>query len=324
MEEDYYTAYYVVSYKYGEDYLFFPFLVVALYALLRYYDDYKDMILKLFQEVDIYIENDSVFNILKKHNINPLGFDDEEKEMEYSTNATYGVSSRGNAFDIDMYGNTSFVEDPPFIACSSQVTSAGILLNTFIHEFSHLVKCQKNSIKVEETEEATVYKIRCGINILCYSYDHEKDIVHELDFFNALDESINVIQTTEMMQEIASLKEFVTEDNIKDVLSLLSEKDFTRDLGYSSCVEAIRPLWANSQFRESVKKHIVEGSINSIFDEFDAILGEDTFEYLGDSLDELDDLDMKDVNYKKQRIIKKRIKDIIDFYNKNDRKVYQK
>ena len=48
MEEDYYTAYYVVSYKYGEDYPYFSFLVVALYALLRYYDDYKDMILKLW------------------------------------------------------------------------------------------------------------------------------------------------------------------------------------------------------------------------------------------------------------------------------------
>ncbi len=324
MEEDYYTAYHIVSYKYDEDYPYFSFLVVALYALLHYYSEYKDIILKLFQNVDIYIEDDSVFNILKKHHIEPIGFDEEEEELENSTNEVFAISSRGDTFDIDEDGNTSFGEEPLYIACRYHNSSVGKALNNFIHEFSHLVKCQKNSLKVEETEEATIYKIRCGINILCYTYDKDKDIVHKLDFFSVLDEAINVIQTTEMMQEIASLKEFVREDSIKDFLNHISEKDYTNDLGYSTCVKAIRPLWDNNQFRESVKEHIVKGSINSIFEDFDAILGEDTFEYLGDSLDELDDLEMKDVNYKKQSIIKKRIKEIINFYNKNSRKVYQK
>ena len=324
MEEDYYTAYHIVSYKYGEDYPFFPFLVVALYGLLHYYSDYKDTIIKLFQEVDIYIENDSVFNILKKHDIEPFGFDEDEKAMKYSTNATYGVSSRGHGFDVDEEGNTSFVEDPPFIVCSYQTSSMGKLLNTFIHEFSHLIKSQKNSLKIEKSDDIDVYKIRCGLNILCYTYDSSKDMVYELEFFNALDEAINVIQTTDMMQEIASLKEIVNEEEILKLLNLISKDDYHKDFGYASCVKAIRPLWSNSYFKKIVSENIVEGSINSIFEEFDAILGEDSFEYLGDSLDELDDLELKGGQLGKQYLLKRRIQNMVLEYNKKSRKVYQK
>ena len=324
MEEDYYSAYKMVSYKYGEDYPFFPFLVVALYALLHYYDDYKDMILKIFQEVDIYIEDDSVFNILKKHDIEPFDFDEDEKAMKYSTNATFGVSSRGHGFDVDEEGNTSFVEDPPFIACSYQTSSMGKLLNTFIHEFSHLIKSQKNSLKIEDSDGCKVYKIRCGINILCYSYDIDKDMVYELEFFNALDEAINVMQTTDMMQEIIALKEIVNESEIQEFLKLLKKEDYNNDFGYASCVKAIRPLWNNGQFKKSVKDNIIEGSINSIFEEFDAVLGEDSFEYLGDSLDELDDLELKGGQLGKQYLLKRRIQNMVLEYNKKSRKVYQK
>ena len=88
---------------------------------------------------------------------------------------------------------------------------------------------------------------------------------------------------------------------------------FFKIWGMTNDVKEIRDFLIDCKKPETIRKP-----------EDGVVKREDTFEYLGDSLDELDDLEMKDVNYKKQRIIKKRIKDIIDFYNKNSRKVYQK
>ena len=144
MLENYVLARKLVTDKYGAKCDNYCILVLGLFALLCKYENNKDIVIDVFNKTQIIIENDTLRNISKKHDIIMLDFDEEEDELENSACISTGISSNGETFDI--VDNKVFAEKTdPYIICSLFNICIEQVLNTFIHEMNHLIKSQIDS-----------------------------------------------------------------------------------------------------------------------------------------------------------------------------------
>ena len=301
MEESYVEALKLVSSRYDSSYEYFNILVLALSTLLYKYKDKKELIESIFKEVDIYIEKDSISDILKKNNIEIVEFGDSIDDM--------GISHNG--YDFIFENNKVIISrGKPFIICNSSCNNTE-LLNTFIHEFNHLIKFSNETSKLDKPE----YTIRNGIGYFRCIYNPKTDILYEYDYYHVLDEVINVIETTEMMENIGLLPI----DNLDIDKSLLSE-----DMSYELCVYLIRPLWDNPKFRSLIEDNIIDGSIDTIIRSFNDTLGDNSFERLADYLDDLQDLEDANNTKKKYYRLIKNIKKMVKEYNRKTINIYKK
>ena len=316
MEECYVLAKKLIDSRFDKNYEYYNMILIALTTLLYKYKDYTFLVEKIFNETDIIIEKDSIRNILKKENIDVLSFEEEKDKIDEGINTTYGISSLGYTFIIDNYELVKH-KDKPFIACTSKCSET-TLLNSFIHEFNHLVKSSLNTL---ESGDLT-YSIRCGIGCYKCRYDVEEGTLREEDYYDSLDEAINVMQTTEMMKTIELLQ--IDDPSVKKYLDSLDKEDMVKDSGYDICVETIRPLWNNPKFRNLIEDNIIEGNINNIITSFDSVLGEGTFNKFADYIDDLDLLGDFNKNKLKITILQRIIGNIINKYNNKTYYTYHK
>ena len=314
MGEYYNKAKKLVSSKYDNTYEYYNMLVVALTTLLYKYKDYQFLVEKVFNDSDIYIESDSIRNILKEKNIDIVSFLEEEDMIDEGINSTYGVSSLGYSFKLE---DKKFVKcrENPFIICSSNCNNT-ILLNTFIHEFNHLVKSSVNSLETLDTE----YSIRSGISYYRCRYDSKGDILYEYNYYDTLDEAINVIETTEMMKSIELIES--SDWTIKEYIDSLDNLD--KDFGYTLCVSLIRPLWDNPTFRSLIEDNILEGNIENIITSFDNTLKEGSFVKLAEYLEDLDFTEGFNKNKNKINRLKNNIRKMVSMYNEKTSYTYKK
>lgn len=316
MEEYYILAKKIISSKYNENDKYYNMILVALTTLLYKYKDYTFLIEKIFNDVDISIEDDSIRNILKKKDIHIVDFEEDEDEIDEGINTTFGISNIGYTFILE---NSKFIKinDKPFIICNSNCSDT-LLLNSFIHEFNHLIKGSLNNLVYEDLE----YSIRCGIGYYRCIHNVEKDTLREEEYYDSLDEAINVIQTTEMMKNIELLQ--VEEASLKKYLDSLDKDEISKDFGYDLCVEVIRPLWENDNFRSLIEDNIVEGNIIRVVSSFDNVLGEGSFEKFADYLDDLDILGGFNKNSRKINKLQNNIRNMIKEYNSKTYYTYYK
>ena len=286
MVESYVLARNTVLQKVGEEEIFFPFMVCALYGLLRKYKNHSQMICDLFLKTDIIFEEGRIEEILKRHEIeldvcDPI-HDDEDDEM-----MTFGVSNQGHSFQMDEDGRVSFFSERPFVICSLDDRSTTHLLNTFCHEMGHLIKGEENGYSSEEEDDASIFVVRTGLAHYVYCY---RNHFTELEFtcaFATLDEAINCIQTTDVMREILALPEFVDDPRIVEFVQSLNHEVLLKDRGYEYIVRLVRTLWKNEEFQKMIEDKIVEGDIDSIVEQFDSIMGEGAFEDMSLNLDQV-------------------------------------
>lgn len=316
MEECYIRAKNLISSKYDDTHPYYNMFLIALTTLLYKYKDYSFLVEKVFNDTDIYIIYDSIRNILKDKNIDIVSFLEEEDEIDEGINSTYGVSSLGYSFKIEDNELVKCKENS-FIICSSKCSSA-TLLNTFIHEFNHLVKSSINSIESNNLE----YSIRSGISYYRCRYDNKRDILYEYNYYDVLDEVINVIETTEMLQNIELLE--VEDESVKHYLGILDDKELNTDFGYTLCVKLIRPLWNNPTFRSLIEDNIIDGNTLNIIKSFDEVLGEGSFTRIAEYLEDIDFCEGKVKNRKKINRIKSNIRKMISNYNEKTRYCYHK
>ena len=288
--ENYILAKKIVSYKFSEDYSYYPFLVLAIYGLLTKYSSYKDVIDDLFQKIDLYIENKPVKQILIDHGIDDESFNQEEDHInEVGECYTYAVSSRGENIGFDQDGNPIPLQANPFIACSL-LSSPAMLLHAFIHEFNHLVKGYFNGCEMETTKKGLKYHIRSGLHGFDCEYNKKKDTFSSSEYFNTLDELINVLQTTEMVQEISALDGIVPDQDVQRLLSSLNPEHMKNDFGYNDTISLIRPLWENPTFKSIMEEHLMDGDLEDTVKKYDSIMGKDSLEEFAFALDEHDRL----------------------------------
>ena len=157
------------------------------------------------------------------------------------------------------------------------------------------------------SDSPTHFLIRNGLNIFGYSF--EKDTPVEPSDNSMLDEVINVLQTRDMMM---SVKELIGKPMSPEVLEFFRKLDLDRiDLlyGYDELTSFVLPLWSNDYFRSSIEDNIVIGKIDRIRNDFDSIMGANSFHYYSTYLDYIDG------NYDDEKLIN----NMKDWYDRMNR-----
>ena len=321
--EQYLSAKRIVDKRFSKEDSFYSLYVLALFGLLQKYPNDRKAIHDLFQRLDIFIEDESIPDIMRNHDMDVSLFF-EEDEVNSNFCATYGLSSRGDSLEFDEDGEVSKVEEKPFIICSSKDCSPTDLLHIFVHEFNHLIKSYHNGFGIEKRKDFSGYFIRSGINIYRCYYKKNEDMLYEEDYFSTMDEVLNVLQTTDIVTYVLLLDGIVPDPEIQKKIDSLDKEALLQDFGYNSGVQLIRPLWKNDFFQSLVEANIVTGNIAEIIDGFDFLLEPKAFEKLCDALDELDELESKGQKGTRLLQVKKYISSIVDRYNKQTQKVYEK
>ncbi len=309
---EYFLAKEIVLKKIKEDNEYYPMMVLSLYGVLKKFPEEVDLIQEVFLKTDIYIEDYPISQILKNHEITCFDYDEED---ENDINTIYGISSYNHNFMMNDDGSIYFQEENPFLICSLLECNSSLVLNTFVHELLHLIKSHRNGYSYEEEKDNFTYSIRCGLAFYDYTYDSKKDILHSSEYFDTLDEGINVIETTEIMEDILSLKDLIVDSSILSYIQSLDWNLLKKDSGYQEAVSMIRPLWKIEDFKLLIENHIIDGNIDEIINHFDSLTYHSAFEDFADLIDKIDYL--TGVNKKNKKVMEytNHIHNIIQIYH---------
>ena len=121
MEENYLLAKQIVEEKYTSKDKYFYMYICALFGLFMKYPEYIDLIIKVFKDTKIIIEDIPILEIQKTYDLNLIS-DDELKVQDESVCTNYGVSDSGfEAFIED--GRVQMIKENPLIVCTSFTNS---------------------------------------------------------------------------------------------------------------------------------------------------------------------------------------------------------
>lgn len=237
---DYYLyAKKIVSKKMSEDSYFYPFFVCALYGLFSKYRGNGKLISDLFRKTNFIFEKGSVPEILQRHNIEsdiakPLPNDDSALKL-------LAVSDQGHGFASHDDGTLCYVRQNPFVVCSLTPFHLEKLLNAFCHEMGHLIKGERNNHSVYYRDNTTFFVIRTGMAHYVFSYQLPITELSCTASYISLDETINCLQTTDVMREILALGEYVEDPKIQKFIRSLDRDTILQDKGYEDLVNMVRP-----------------------------------------------------------------------------------
>lgn len=316
--DNYKLAVETVSKRFDKEDIYYSVFVLCLYGLLNVFDDYKDIVLDIFLKVNILIDNKKIIDILNDNEFNTSTYfglaDDNDDFM------TCGISSNGINYEFD--GEKFLLdEDVSFIAISLIDMDINHLLLAIIHELAHLVKGYTNVTYTYKNDTETGYYLRSGVNIFNCSYDYNKKEVYYRNSYNLLDEVINCQHTTEAANYILELEGFIPEGEVLELFNVLDKDIFKTDFGYSNFNNLFSNLWKNDVFREIINKNIIIGFIDEIKDDYEEIMGENSFLELNDLLEIYDKLLSEDDDEKGIKEIEERFENLIFTFNEKVKEV---
>lgn len=278
-------------------------LVMGCFALLsKFGDEYLPIVEKVMLETDFHIGNKPLSELLNEGGI--AAEDAFRGEEFYDTEMTVtAISSPG----IDLWVEDEKImmeKETPAIFCTTIDGDATTILNAFVHEVAHLIK---STVNVVYSDSPKHFLVRNGLNIFGLSF--EKNSPLEPNDNSMLDEVINVLQTADMMRAVKELNGSPMSD---EVLRFYRKLDLDRiDLlyGYDELTSFVLPLWSNDYFRSSIENNIVIGRIDRIRNDFDSIMGANSFHYYSTYLDYIDG------NYDDEKLIN----NMKDWYDRMNR-----
>ena len=278
-------------------------LVMGCFALLsKFGDEYLPIVEKVMLETDFHIGNKPLSELLNGGGISAE--DAFRGEEFYDTEITVtAISSPG----IDLWVEDEKImmeKETPAIFCTTIDGDATTILNAFVHEVAHLIK---STVNVVYSDSPKHFLVRNGLNIFGLSFERNSPL--EPNDNSMLDEVINVLQTADMMGAVKELNGSPMSD---EVLRFYRELDLDRiDLlyGYDELTSLVLPLWSNDYFRSSIENNIVIGRIDRIRNDFDSIMGANSFHYYSTYLDYIDG------NYDDEKLIN----NMKDWYDRMNR-----
>ncbi len=279
MEESYFLAKTLVSSKYKESDEFYPLLLLALTALYYKYNANPEIVEDVFRETDIYIEPDTIKNIVKRHRPSKRSTDNLPENITGISSTDETITFDGNAFTIQD-GN-------PWIACNNSDCSQVELLNNVVHELNHLIKAHFNHVIVSADDDISFF-LRSGLNIVQHTAVPSNGDIFEGILFNTVDEVINTLQTSEMMVSLRMLDGIIPDAVVANFFDSLDKDELEWDFGYEYLLPIFKPLWQNRYFHDLIEDNILYGNIDAISEGFDSYVYDNSFVHLADYMDELD------------------------------------
>lgn len=323
MENCYVKARSAVIKKLGRNYEFFPLVTLGLCALLYKYKEHEKDILELFKKMDLYLDEDDVYSIIKKNNIKRLAVDEEyENTLNEHSIICSGLSCTGKFCDY-FKGKVIPVYSNPVLICECSYSSFRTL-NNFLHEFNHLVKSIENGFEVYNEKDRIGYSVRTGVEMNTTLFCPETKSTVEIIDFSSLDEAINVCEVTEMTESLLILDGIIPDSDVASYYDTLDKDKMIIDEGYDAVVKLFRPLWENKVFHNLIEENIYIGNFNEIINGFENITGDNSFEDFAILLDDYDDeVSTGDNPYNKKQLELK-INKFINRFNKLTNYVYKK
>ena len=267
MEGLYLFAKKMVDLKYPNGHKYREMFIVGLYGLFCKFKKYYKTIWTIFMQMENYIDDKPIMEIIKENNL----------DLEPNDKEDYAISSNVHVLITDQNDNFCHILEKPVVVCSNDWPNKEnkiLLLNSWCHEMLHLLKGIINGYKIYDSEGYHQKAIlRCGLSIHFYDYDKYFGDLHTSSKYDLLDEAINTIQTTEVIDEILALKEFATDSDIVDYLTEISEFG-NYDYGYDLITQEVRKLWSIDNFRNLIENNIVQGNVNIIKNTFNSTIGD--------------------------------------------------
>lgn len=269
----------IVSSRFDKNNEHYGLYFLGCYGLLsKFGDNYLELVERLFKECDFRIANKS----LKELVIEKYGYWDDKK-MEDPKYEILAISRSGVTYRVNDNLEFELFQTPTVMFISTCNISINLLLNSFIHESSHILKTMLNCGNIIDNDNITR---RAGLTVEHISRLWEKYvIVHKCN--NLLDEIVNVFQTSEMMDEIGKLDRNLLDDEVKQIFDKLDFNTIGDFQGYNDALSYFEPLWENSTFKNSIEENIVIGNIEKIESDFNEVMGEDRFRDFSKLCDQL-------------------------------------
>ena len=313
MEDAYILAFNVVSMKFSRNDKLYPLYVVGLYSLLRRYSGYEELVVKAFLNTDIYFEKGPILDIVVGHNFEAKKIDGLRERQK--TFDVYALSDLGRDFYYEKEkGELKFINTRPYIVSDIDRFSNEELLNSFCHELGHIIKSKIHGFKIlDNGEESGEVEFFFRSGVMFDSYFTKNGDMYNIKQYSMLDEVINVLDTTEALNEIEGLKSISIDEDINSFISKLDYKKLSIDSGYNDCTFLLRKLWDNELFKSSAFDSCLTGS-GALFSTFEK-LEDNMFYTLGRLLDNYYDLILNNGDKVEIKNIEYQILDIINKYN---------
>lgn len=152
------------------------------------------------------------------------------------------------------------------------------LLEFTVHEVNHSVNSINNGI----ISFGSSFKSRIGMYTRDYNTNVRKRMI--------LEESINVLQAAEIMDHILAFSQYDVED--RDIKYELDKIRYAagkkrEGQGYILTTPIIRPLYEDAKFNKILKERRIDGNVNPIVSQFDAKVGNNSFDALASICDDI-------------------------------------
>lgn len=261
MKEKLISAEQIIDKYYSNDNKYYGLYVLSCYGLLTKFEDYIEIIDDIFSNCTFNITDKSIAELLSD-----LEEDIPDDYIETDTEYLEGISDIGIGYYIEDGKPISYKDHDPIIYLTTKYGNS-LLLDTTIHELSHIIKSRINVVSMDDDENIIE---RCGLRLITTT----KDGVEIWDN-HLLDEVINVLQVHDILLNIKNLDTSIMDSSIKEFYNTLEKKKLEEPNGYEVGIILLKPLWENPNFKSLVESNIVEGNIQSIENEFNSIIETD-------------------------------------------------
>ena len=270
---------------------------VIFAGMISYYGfEYVDTIYKAFADPNFYYTNSSLSEIMESNNIFDPSVENSIKNGDVG------------AFVLLRFGKNGlgklYVNRDIYIIYTND-SNPDELLEKVVHEVNHVINSINNPICIKGGNEA----VRSGLSII--------GLVDAERSYNMLEESVNVLQSAEIVEHILAFTQCdVKNAEIKRLLDKIKYAYGSKreGLGYENVVPLIRPLYLNSEFNKVVKRQRMVGRIVPIKEHFERKVGDGSYNEFCKTLDELE---VSSNSFWKSAFLDSKVKTYINRYNKS-------
>lgn len=220
-----------------------------------------------FQKTGFHYSKDSVYDLLSK-------FDKNTAEKFKNDPSSIPKAFLNRTTYLDNFSRYHIQRDV-YISDNGDEEYIDLLEYT-IHELNHVVNSIKYPICVRDSKKVS----RVGLAIV-YSEGSEA---------LSLEESINVLQTTDILLHILNFTQYDVQDQeIKYALDRIKHHygKERKSTGYEYTVPIVKPLYENKDFNHLLKEKRISADIKYIREEFDSKTKPGSFYKLASKFDEI-------------------------------------
>lgn len=245
---------------------YYKYLIFA--GMIKYYGrEYIDDIYRTFQKSSVINTKGSILDVFSKYLCIEESIIEEVSSLD-------PIAYLSPSIFVDEMGH--LVDGKKNIYVSFKDSSKMDILFSLTSEFNKVL----NSVNRGLLKDSNGSLVRRGVNTRRIDGENSSKL---------FEDCINFLQTEDIIREIVKFNDYEIEDeDIRSSLDSVSKS--LRGKYYDNLEnisELVKPLYCDSRFNEILKTSRINGTINTIKDEFDGVVGDGSFEKMCDAVDSI-------------------------------------